>query len=127
MPSVMPLGATPQIPVVTTAIYQDALNTNGIVLAPGQGTVFVRVVRGAAAVLGATAVASPTATYPAFYDGATSLTWNQNATGSRGMVWIAGADAGSLTVTVTPPLATGYPISVPVEADSVTFATLDVP
>jgi len=128
MPSVMPFGATPQIPVVTTADYLDALNTNSIVLAPGQqGSAFVRVVRGAAALTGATAVASPTPTYPAFYDGATSVSWNQAATGARGMVWIAGAEAGSLTVTVTPPLATGVPITVPVEADSITFATLDAP
>jgi hypothetical protein len=128
MPSVMPFGATPQIPVVTTADYLDALNSNSVVLAPGQqGSAFVRVVRGTAAVSGATAVASPTPTYPAFYDGATSQSWNQGATGARGMVWIAGADAGSLTVTVTPPLAADVPITVPVEADSVTFATLDVP
>jgi len=127
VPSVMPLGATPQIPVVTTTAYADALNSNSILLAQGQGSAFVRVVRGAAALTGATAVASPTPTYPAFYDGATSLTWDQDATDAYGMVWIAGADAGSLTVTVTPPLATGVPITVPIEGDSITFVTLDVP
>ena len=126
-PSVMPFGATSQIPVVTTAVYLDALNTNGVLLAAGQGTAFVRVVSGAAALTGATAVASPTPTFPAMYDGASSLAWNQSATGSRGMVWIAGVDAGSLTVTVTPPLGTGYPITVPIEGDSITFATLDIP
>lgn len=128
VPSVMPLDVTVTIPVIATTTYLDALDNNGILLAPGQGSVFVHVVRGGAAITGATAVASPPPTYAPFYDGSTSLVWDQDATGARGMVWVAGAEAGTLTVTVTPPLATaGTPLAVPIEGDSITFATLAIP
>lgn len=133
VPSVMPLGAVPQIPVISVAAYQDALDSTGVLLAPGEASVFLHVVHGAANVPNATATATPTPSTIPYYDGATSTTWNASKTGAAGMVWIAGVDPvvgpapGQVAITVSSTLGTPQTIALPLEADAITYGTLAIP
>ena len=126
--SVMPFGTVASIPALTQDAYLGLEDGNGVLLSPGQGSLFVRVLQAGVPVTGATAAISPPAQYAPFYDGTTATVWRQDATGAYGMVWIPGAPAGSADVTITPPSGSATTLAgLPVLDGALTFAIAAVP
>ncbi|MGE5181108.1 MAG: hypothetical protein ACM31C_03555 [Acidobacteriota bacterium] len=126
--SVMPFGTVAQIPALATTTYDDLVNGNGILLASGQGSIFVRVLQAGAPLAGATATATPASPYETHYDGATAATWGTTATGAHGVAWIAGEATGAASVTVTPAGGSAQTIdAVPVEDGALTFVATEFP
>ena len=118
-------GAPNLIPMTTQARYNELLNVNGMTLASGEGSIIARVVRAGAALPGATATSAPPARYVTHYDAATANLWEQDSTGTTGVLWIPAVPAGSVSVTLAP--GTLAAIAVPVADQAITFATFDVP
>ncbi len=127
VPSQMPFGAVPTIPAMPAASYQDLLTSNGVLVVAGEGAVVARVVRAGAPLPGAIATATPAPTYAPSYDGTSATLWDQDATGAHGIVWLTGAAAGSLTISITPPAAAPIVTTVPVADQAITFVTVDAP
>ncbi len=127
VPTVMPFGAVPLIPVLTAERYSDLLLDNGVVLQAGQGSVFVRVVSGGAPAVGVTATVEPPSLFGPLYDGGSALLWDQDATSSGGMVWIPDVLAGTAALTVTGPATNPVAVSLPVVDGAITFGTAAIP
>ncbi len=126
--SVMSYGTVAQIPALATTTYSDLVNGNGILLASGQGDIFVRVLQTGAPLAGATATATPASPYETHYDGPAAATWLTAATGAHGVAWIAAEAAGTASVTVTPPTGTAATLAaIPVEDGALTFVATEFP
>ena len=125
--SVMPFGTTAVIPSITDIDYQDLQNANSVILSSGQGSIVARIVHGTTPIAGATASAKPDPQYATKYDGVAALAWTELATSNAGVAWIAGADVGTATVTVTPASGTGAIEAVHVEDQAITYVTIDLP
>jgi hypothetical protein len=100
--SQMPFVASTSIPALSTTTFADLAAGNGVLLAPGEGSIFVRVTHGGAPLAGATVTATPPARFAAFYDGTSATQWNQNSTGAFGVAWLTGVAMGTVSITVTP-------------------------
>lgn len=124
--SLMALGTVHLIPAVTTAVYDQALLDNGVILQAGQGSVVGRVVQQGANVAGATVQASPAPTYATLYDGVSSALWDQDATGAFGVFWLTAVAVGTASVVVTPPSMIPVAVMVPVEDQAITFVTVEL-
>jgi hypothetical protein len=99
------------IPALTRTMYNTLISSNSIFLAPGEGSLMVRVIHNGAGYAGstATAAAQPNpAKYLPFYDNAADANvWNHAAasvTGAKGAVWLVGYDVGDASFTITPPV-----------------------
>ena len=130
--SVVPYGATTVIPAMRALAYSDIADNNGVsVQNPGEGEIFVRVVRAGAAVAHAQASSAPPPQYGALYETADAVVWNLNAasgTGSHGAAWIAGAPGGLATVTITPSGGAAVVVpNVPVEDQANTYLAVEIP
>jgi hypothetical protein len=123
-PTVMPLGAVLQVPVITAAQYGQLLLDNGVVLTADQGTLVAAVTQTGAVATGATVKPSPAGTWT-FYDGASATTWDQHTTGPAGVAWLPGTAAGTVSVTVVPATGASHSfVGLPIEAGAITFAAL---
>ena len=74
--------------------------------------------------VGATAIATPPASFGPYYDADASATiWGQQKTQAHGAVWFVGLPAGSVSIAVT--AAGGAVTTLPeaIEMGSLTFAT----
>lgn len=89
-----------EIPALSTATFAQLLSDNSVTLLPGEGSIFVQIVRNGAGATGVVAATTPSSNYDAFYDGASATVWTQTSTGSFGTVWFPGLDAGDATATV---------------------------
>ncbi|MDB4961071.1 MAG: hypothetical protein JWP01_1070 [Myxococcales bacterium] len=127
VPSIMPLGTVHLIPAVSADLYDDLLDSNGVVLQELQGSVVGRVIQQAAALPGATVAATPPAQYPPLYDGGDSRIWAQNATGARGVFWLVGVPVGTSMVTVTSPSTATAALALPIVDGAITFTTVEFP
>lgn len=126
--SVIPFGPSFELPAVSTALYEDLLVTNGqLFVADGQGSLIARVLSGGAGVADATGTLGVAQNGPTYYDSNNPTTWDQDATGTFGVVWMPVELVGTYTLTVTPPLAVPVTSIVTIEERSITFATVDVP
>jgi hypothetical protein len=102
----MPVGDY-EIPAIPTSVYQSMIanNLQGLTLNPGEGSVMVFVLSNGFGQDGAFADSDPSASWEPFYDDGANpgnqTTFVQTATGPEGMVWIAGLDVGTASVTVT--------------------------
>jgi hypothetical protein len=96
--SAMPFAAELVIPAISIDDYSDLLISNGVLLAPGQGSIVARVVRGTAAVADAIASVNPAPQFPPFYDGSSATVWDRDSTGELGTIWITGAALGATSV-----------------------------
>lgn len=127
VPTVMRLGTVHVLPVLTTTRYDELLLDNGAVLQAGQGSLFVRVVSGAAPLAGVTATVGPASVFGPLYDGGNALVWDADATAAGGMVWIPDALAGTATLTLTGPASNPLVVPLPVVEGAITFATVAIP
>jgi len=125
--SAQPFSTSTLVPAVTVAGYDDLLSANGILMVPGQGSIVAQVVQATNPVVDATATVSPVSQFALRYDGASSTTWDQDATGTLGVVWITGAAVGPTTVRVTPPLGAAVNTTLLVEDQAITFGVVEIP
>jgi hypothetical protein len=133
--SAMPFGADNTIPVVRTALYQDLLNANGVMVLDQQGSVVVRVVSGVTPVANVKATSSVASSVTLYDTGNTStdrrLDWNDSPTGGTGpagAVWfpdvpLAVRPPTLTTITLTPQSGTSVFTPVAVENQTITFVT----
>ncbi len=125
--SLMPFGATNQIPMLSTSTFSMVTLGSGIEVVPGTGGVIAHTVHGAAPL--ANVVATDTDENLAYYyDSATSPTiWVQNGatgTGPFGDVWLPNLGVATTTVNLTPMGGSAVAIpNVPVAPDALTFIT----
>jgi len=125
--SVMPFGTSNSIPAIGVEDYNDLTLANSVVEQAGQGSIIARIVKGTTPQTGATAAASPLAQFATKYDGPAALTWTELSTSTAGTAWIAGADVGTPTITVTPATGTAASDVVRVEDGAITFVVIDLP
>jgi hypothetical protein len=125
VPSVIEFGTAFELPAIRTNDYADLLSDNGILLTAGQGSVVAQVTSTSVPVSGATVASSPQAQFTTRYDGNSALVWDEDATGPRGVAWLAGiTPAIATTLIVSPPIGADVTVTAPVEADSITFAKI---
>ena len=99
--STQPFSVNNTIPVVPQDLFGQMLTANGITLTAGSGSVLASVVsRGGVPVSGVTAVSTPSPAFGPFFDGTTPTSWTLNGTGSRGIVWLPGVNAGAASLTL---------------------------
>lgn len=125
--SVLAFGPTTSIPAVDLQTFNDILGDNSVVLQTNQGSIVTRLLRNGLPVVGATVSPNPDAQYATKYDGPTVTAWTELKTSDAGVAWIAGAQVGDTTVTVSPMTGTGASAKLPVEDGAITFATIDLP
>jgi hypothetical protein len=122
-----PFGVSTTIPSITLDAWSDILNSNGVMLVTGEGSIIARVVKGTTLQMGARAASTPAARFATLYDGPTALAWRDVSTGPAGTAWIPGAPVGANTLQITPAAGTGAMQSVPVEDQAITYVTVDLP
>jgi hypothetical protein len=125
--SIVPVSASaPLLPAIRDVDYNDLLLSNGVVVAPDQGAIVARIVRGGAAVTGATAQVTGGESPRTLYDGTTAAVWPTEATGALGVAWLPDNLAGARTLRIAQGTAQ---LSVPVAiADqAITFVTIALP
>jgi hypothetical protein len=128
VPMLTPFSASTTLFTVDSTTYNELLVANGVLIADGEGSIAVHVVRNNFNVAGATAIVNPPSPNPTFYDGNSLLTWDQDATGTFGVVWLPGPEVGLATVAVKPPAPfTPVQTTVPVENLAITIVTLEIP
>lgn len=123
VPSIAELGVVHIIPAIRTIDYSDLLTDNGFLLSPGQGSVVASTVDGAGPVTNALVGSNPVAQFATRYDGANAQVWDQDATGTFGVAWLAGIATGPATITVTPQVGASVSATLPIEDGAITFAT----
>lgn len=95
-----PLSPTNVIPVLSQALFDQMLSSNGVMLQPGTGSVLATVVdRTGAPVSGVTATSTPTSAFGPFFDGAATAQWTLNQTGQAGIAFFPGVTVGPATLT----------------------------
>jgi hypothetical protein len=127
----MPFGTDNVIPAVDFEVFRDMQVVNNASIGPLQGSVVVRVVRGA---VGQPQVQAEMAGQDIvlFDDRDSVLDWNSGTvgTGEAGIVWIPRVEVPAtprlLTATLTPPGAQAVPISFTIEEETITFLTVDL-
>lgn len=124
MTSIQQLGTTFVIPMIRLTDFADLQNDNGVLITEQQSTVVVQVLDGAAPLAGATASSSPAAQFPTRYDGASAIVWDVDATGAFGVAWLPGLTGSTATITVTPPAGAAVDSTVPLQPNTITFATI---
>ncbi len=132
VPTVMPFGTDTVIPVVPDDLYNDLLVSNRMTIpAEGQGSVVVRVVRGAAPAAGVAATSTlVSANVVPLYDADNSaLDWRQiGPTQGAGIVWFPGVNVTTTParITLTPMVGAAVTLSTSVETGAITFVTQDL-
>jgi hypothetical protein len=116
------------LPAVTEARYRELATANGGLYDPGtQGAIVAGIVRGAAALAGATAGVAGEPE-PTRYDAATPDAWAvAGGTGVRGIAWIPELAPGVRQVSITPAGGATSSAAVAVALDTVTFVVLAAP
>ena len=94
------------IPAMSRTMYDQLKADNGVMIFPGEGSIFLFASRDAQGVVGATSEADPLGFYRPFYDDDAGVNAYQHAqpptgTESNGAIWIPGIDVGNVTVTTT--------------------------
>ncbi len=121
VPSVVPFSSQLVVYAIASATFDDLSQSNGVLLAGGQGSVVVHALSGTAPVEGATVTTDPVAQFTTFYDGTSATVWDQDATGPGGVAWVPGVAAGTVTVTVSPSSGTPQITNVTVDDGAITF------
>lgn len=128
VPSVLPFvaGAPVFIPVISTANFNNLLAGNSIVIVDGQGTLVVTARRPTGLPKPLVVVSTdPTSVPGVYYDGASALVWDRDATGTQGVALVPGLIAGTVNVAGIAPDGTRTAPQVPITAGAITFLQLD--
>jgi hypothetical protein len=124
--SAIKFGAATTLPVLDALAYQEMVTAMQPIVIVGDGAVMVRVRHAGAAVSGATVAAQPAPESSVYYDGASDLAWESDATGTYGVAWIPSAPVGGSQLTIT---ANAMPTTVPttVFANTLTIVFAEIP
>lgn len=121
-------SAPATIPALTSLVYGDMLAAMQPTVGNTDGAVIARVTRGTSPVSGIVVSTSPLSTSGTYYDGASTIDWNDVATGANGVAWIPGMPAGTATLAFDTGGSNGVTMaSAPVFADTITFVFHTVP
>lgn len=133
VPSIVPFGPDARLPVIDQELYLSLENNNSVTPSDAQGAVVMRVVKANVPVTSVTAVSNPATPDLARYDQANSaIDWRSDnlGTGPAGAVWLPDVPAENPitgAVRLTPPVGTPQDVLVPVEPQSITFVTVELP
>jgi hypothetical protein len=122
----MQVTTTATIPAISLSIFEDMIATNQAIAGDGTGSVIARFTTNGSGVSNLEAATSPEPVGQYYYDGPNALTWDTTATSSFGVVWVPALIPGFTTLNVSGPPDASIP-SIPVFADTVTFAFATIP
>jgi hypothetical protein len=126
--SVIRFSTSPTVPAITTQYYEDLKGSNGIIINSGEASIVLFVSGGSLALSGATAtVNAPAIAGPSLHDTNARLNWPQGATGAAGIAWIPNVSPGTDVVTVAAPQQTSQMVTLEVEDQAISFATVAFP
>jgi hypothetical protein len=108
-------GAT--IPALDQTIYQQMIAASSAPSGDNTGAIIAKLTHNGVAITGAVATTTPAPLGDVFYDGASIDQWDLTSTGSFGVVWVPGLDAGTVSMQVGNATVTG----IPVFADTITY------
>lgn len=126
--SLREFSADYEIQSITTALYEDITANANVAVGSGLGTIFAEVVSMQLPVSGATATLAGQLELVRYDDVNASGGFGVDETHASGIIWIPNVTPGAnVTFRVTPPAAVGAPkdVTVPVEADTATFVTVE--
>jgi len=126
--SIVPVSASTLLPAIRDAVYGDLKNASGVLVAPGEGSIVARLVRGGAPVTGATAQIIGGESAQTLYDGASATVWSTISTGTFGVAWLPDNVAGSRTMRIVYGASqTAFSVPVPIFDQAITFVTIALP
>jgi hypothetical protein len=99
VPTQVSLSSIDAIPVIKADLFSQMMAANGIVLSSGSGSILGTVVRGGTPVSGISVTSTPSPAFGPLFDGTTPTSWQLDATGTRGVVWVPGVTAGPVQLT----------------------------
>ena len=123
VPSAMKFGA-PALPALGTLLYEDMIISMQAADEIGQGAIIMRVTRASVGVTGAVVTAQPLPDSEIYYDGASALDWDTDATGNFGVMWIPSIITGTASLTID---EQNIVSGVSVFADTITFVFAEIP
>ena len=93
----------------------------------GDGAIISRLANGNATVANVAATATPQPDSSVYYDGAAALSWDEDATGAQGIVWIPGIAAGTVSLSLDNGSSQKTVSSIPVSSDTITYVLTTFP
>lgn len=120
VPAALPTNFGVQIPMLTTAVYEQMVTNNPAVTGNGTGAIIMQVRNNGTTVANATATATPAPGGAIYYDSDVIDVWETDTTQASGVIWIPGMPAGTASVTVTSTNTKTFG-NIPVVADTITF------
>lgn len=126
--SIVPVSASALLPAISDGVYNDLKSGSGVIVSPGEGTVIARLLRGGAAVTGATAQIVGGESLQTLYDGTTATSWSPISTGGLGVAWLPDNAAGARTLRIaygSPPASLQVPVAIADQA--ITFIAIALP
>lgn len=126
--SIVPVSASTLLPAIRDAAYNDLKSASGVIVAPSEGSIALRLVRGGAPVAGATAQITGGESLQTLYDGASATVWSTISTGTFGVAWLPDNIAGFRTMRIAYGMPqTSFSVPVPIVDQAITFATIALP
>lgn len=125
--SAIKFGGTTTLPALDAIAYQEMIAAMQPVIADGDGALIVRTTKAGVAVTGATVDTVPPPTSAVYYDGASDVAWETDATGTIGVAWIPSQPVGSANITITAGQAMTTSNAQPVFSDTITFVFAEIP
>lgn len=110
-----PSGST--IPALSQAVYETMIAASSAPSGDNTGAIIAKLTQNGVAIQGATAATTPAPLGNVYYDGASIDAWELDSTGSFGVVWVPGLDAGTASMQVGTATLTG----IPVYANTITY------
>lgn len=121
-----------QIPILTTTRYGELLqqNTGLAQVNEDQGSIVLRIIKGNVAAPDVTASSDPPAVNAPRYDGLDEEVWDQDRTGTQGLVWIAGQPetpgVQRAEIRIQPAVGNAVFVDHLIEDQAITFASVDL-
>ena len=126
--SIVPVSTSALLPAIRVGAYLDLQGSNGVIIAPGQGSIVARVIRGTTtgttAVMGATARVTGGESLQTLYDGTSATVWATTATGALGVAWLPDNNAGARELRVDQGTTTQLSVPVAIVDQAITFVTI---
>lgn len=129
-PSAMSFGTTTSIPAIDLGVYLEMVSVSDVAPPVVDGQIMAQLLRGNTLIANATATTDPISTVEPLYDGPDAVSWQGNATGPRGMVWVPGVPTapGGVQLLVREGTVDLAPIdAIPLFPSTVTFVFAEFP
>jgi hypothetical protein len=126
-PSAMRLSSGTTIPAIQSLLYGDMIASMTAVVSVDTGAIIARLRKTNAAITDAVVIASPAPDSETYYDGLDVTSWELDATGGFGVVWISAIAPGTASLTVDNGSAQNTVGGIPVFAGAITFELAEIP